>query len=89
MDAVFCVPCLLFTNSTSRGGHQRHSQGNAFVVNGFSNWKKQTEWINLHERTQAHKDAQVAQALFLRKSNIESVMSNEQVAAESRRLKEE
>ena len=43
MDAIFCIPCLLFTDSLSRGEKFRANQGNAFVVNGYSNWKNQGE----------------------------------------------
>ena len=38
--ALYCLPCLLFSDATLRGEHWRANQGNAFTPNGFCNWKK-------------------------------------------------
>ena len=43
-DALFCIPCLLFSDELSRGKNWRSNQGHAFVI-GFSNWKKQYERV--------------------------------------------
>ena len=48
-DKLFCTPCLMFTDTHSRGEIWRANQGNAFVTEGFSNWKKQNEGIKKHE----------------------------------------
>ena len=77
MDSVFCIPCLLFTDSLSRGEKFRTNQGNAFVVNGFSNWKKQTERIRKHEECDTHHDAEIAQVLFQQGLNIEALFDDQ------------
>ena len=85
MDAVYCIPCLLFTDATSRSDN-RGNQGNAFVVNGFSNWKNQNERIHAHEASSVHKNAKVAAALFHEGLNMESLMDNQSKEREEERL---
>ena len=63
-NALFCIPCLLFTDASLRGEHQRVKQGNAFTMNGYSNWKKQCSGIARHEGSSAHQNAVLAQAIF-------------------------
>ena len=83
-DAVFCVPCLLFTDETS----QHNTTGTAFVREGFSNWKKQNERICGHEKTIGHKNAKIAAVLILENSNLESLLDKQSKAIENARLKE-
>lgn len=47
-DALYCIPCLLFTNASSRGELQRANQGHAFTCAGYSNCKKQYEAVAKH-----------------------------------------
>ena len=87
LDAVFCIPCLLFTDSTSRGEQFRPSQGNAFTVNGFGNWKKQTTKVRAHEKSDSHQHAKVSQVLFQHHMNIENLIADQGQANETERLK--
>ena len=56
-DSLFCIPCLLFSDTLSRGETWRTNQGKDFVSEGFSNWDKPIERIKKHERTVSHLDA--------------------------------
>ena len=85
MDAVYCIPCLLFTDATSRSDN-RGNQGNAFGVNSFSNWKNQNERIHAHEASSVHKNAKVAAALFHEGLIMESLMDNQSKEREEERL---
>ena len=38
-NVLFCIPCILFTDASLSGEHQRVTQGNAFTMNGYSNGK--------------------------------------------------
>ena len=62
-DALYCIPCLLFSDATLRGENQRKNQGSAFSKDGFSNWKKKSE----HEESQIHINSKLAQVMFLQK----------------------
>ena len=53
-DALYCIPCLLFTDTSSRGELKRANQGHAFACTGFSNWKKQYEAVANHESSADH-----------------------------------
>ena len=86
MDSVFCIPCLLFTDFQSRGEQFRANQGNAFVVNGFSNWKKQTERIHKHEECDAHRNAKIAQVIFQQGLNIEALIDDQTRENEKKRI---
>ena len=70
-NALFCLPCLLFSDAAMRGEHQRLNQGNAFTVKGFNNWKIQYSAVIRHENSSAHRSAAVAQALFLQLKTID------------------
>ena len=61
----------MFTDTHSRGEIWRTNQGNAFVTEGFSNWKKQNERIKKHEQSVVHQEANIVQVLFQRSLNIE------------------
>ena len=86
MDAIFCIPCFLFTDSHSQGEKFRANQGNAFVVNGYSNWKNKGEKICKHETCDAHLNAKIAQVLFQGGWNIESLLDHQSNENEKRRL---
>ena len=86
MDAIFCIPCLLFTDSHSRVEKFRANQGYAFVVNGYSNWKNQGEKMRKHETSDAHLDAKIAQVLFQGDLNIENLLDHQSNESEKRRL---
>ena len=87
-NALFCIPCLLFTDASLRGEHQRLKQGNAFTMNGYSNWKKQCSGIARHEGSSAHQNAVIAQAIFLQDQTIIECFA-EQLKAEAARRKVE
>ena len=63
-DALFCILCLLFSDSVSRGENQRLNQGNAFTVAGFANWNKQYTTVPNHEKNAIHQEAVISHALF-------------------------
>ena len=86
MDAIFCIPCLMFTDAHSRGEKFRANQGNAFVVNGFSNWKKQGDKIRTHETCHTHLNAKVAEVLFQQGLNVKDLFDNQSKENEERRL---
>ena len=77
LDAIFCIPCLLFTDAHSRGEKFRANQGNAFVVNGFSNWRKQRERFRAHETYDTHLNAKVALVLFQQGVNVEDLLDHQ------------
>ena len=87
-DSLFCISCLLFTDSLSHGELARANQGNAFTFSGFSNWKKQHSVVKNHEMSAAHANAKVAEVLFLQEKSIASCMEQQELdEAERRKLK--
>lgn len=76
-DALFCLPCILFSDPALRGEHIRAAQGHAFTKEGFSNWKKQEEKISDHEKCITHRNSVVAQALFLQQKAVSDLMTKE------------
>eukprot|EP00794_Sanderia_malayensis_P013730 gene13730-15162_t len=87
-DALYCIPCLLFTGASSRGELQRANQGHAFACTGFSNWKKQYEAVTKHESSAAHINAKIADALFLQKRTVNEFMEQQRLIESDRRKKE-
>ena len=87
-SAVFCIPCLLFTDPVLRGEHVRFNQGNAFTNGGFHSWKKQHSFVLKHEASSAHRNAVIAQAVFSKEQSIQHCL-NEQSKAELERKKNE
>ena len=83
-NALFCIPCLLFSDSSLRGENQRVKQGSAFTKEGYSSWKKQYEGVLKHERSNAHCNAVLAQALFLHHQTIVDSLSDQAKADASR-----
>ena len=81
-DSLFCVPCLLFSSPASVD-----SQGNAFTITGFSNWKKQYGSVVKHERTACHLNAKVAEVLFLKGDTIKSAFDRQEAMEADRRKK--
>eukprot|EP00731_Ephydatia_muelleri_P009420 Em0005g6a len=73
--ALYCLPCLLFSDATLRGEHWRANQGNAFTTNGFCNWKKQYSAVLKHESSCAHRNAIVSQALFLQDDTVQQAFA--------------
>ena len=84
-DKLFCIPCLMFTDTRSRGEIWRANQGNAFVTEGFSNWKKQNERIKKHEQSAVQQEAKIAQVLLQSSLNIEPLLEKQQEACEDKR----
>ena len=39
-DALYCLPCVLFSDSVLRGENVRVNQGKSFAHDAFCNWKK-------------------------------------------------
>ena len=87
-DALYCIPCLLFTDTSSRGELKRASQGHAFACTGFSNWKKQYEAVARHESSAAHINAKVAHALSLQERTLNKFMEQQELIENERRKKE-
>ena len=77
LDAVFCIPCWLLTDSASRGEQFRPSQGKAFAVNGCVNWKKHLTKVRAHEKSDSHQHHM----------NIENLIADQGQANETERLK--
>ena len=69
--ALFCVPCILFSDAVLRGQHLRLNQGIAFTLVGFRSWKKQHSSVLQHEACTSHRNSIVAQATFLQQRTIE------------------
>ena len=84
-DALFCIPCLLFSDSASRGENQRTNQGNSFTCAGFSSWHKQYSSVPNHEKTQSHKEAVIAQALFLQEKTLKDLLNKQEESSRLRR----
>ena len=85
-NALYCIPCLLFTDELSRGDHLKN-QGKAFV-DGFSNWKNQNERVKSHEKTTSHKNAKDSAVLFQRRTDIKSILDNLSKVREEERLRD-
>ena len=83
-DALFCIPCILFSDATLRGEHRRLTQGNAFMDEGFQNWKKQNDALKKHERSETHRSSKVAEALFLQKRSVNALLNTEMILEEQR-----
>ena len=75
---------MLFSDSSLRGENQRVKQGSAFTKEGYSSWKKQYEGVLKHERSNAHCNAVLAQALFLHHQTIVDSLSDQAKADASR-----
>ena len=73
-DALYCIPCLLFSDEVLRGEGQRKNQGNAFIKAGFSNWKKHFQYVRMHEETQSHINSKIAQEMFLQKKSMRDIL---------------
>ena len=71
-DSLFCIPCLFFTDVTSRGELARANQGKAFTSTGFSSWKKQHSVVSNHEMSIAHANANVAEVVFRQQATVTS-----------------
>ena len=69
-DSLFCISCLLFTDASSRGELTRPGQGDTSTTVGYTNWKKQYNGILKHERSEAHLNAKVTEALFQQNKTI-------------------
>ena len=83
-NALFCIPCILFSDATLRGENRRLTQGNAFTHEGFQNWKKQHEALKKHERSETHINSKVAEALFLQKRSVNALLDTEMILEEQR-----
>ena len=76
---------MLFSDKVLRGERQRKNQGNAFVKAGFSNWKKQFEYVRMHEESQCHINSKIAQVMFLQKKSMRDIIeAQEKVQEEAR-----
>lgn len=59
---VFCYVCKLFSTNAN--------EESKFVKNGFSNWKKAKEMVNLHENSQEHKNCMITWLSRTNESNL-------------------
>ena len=73
-DAAFCVSFLLLTDSTLRGK----------CLRPLKNWKKQTEKIHAHEKSNIHKEAKAAQVLFQKNMDVESLNSKQKFVSRTK-----
>ncbi|XP_046844763.1 uncharacterized protein LOC124438631 [Xenia sp. Carnegie-2017] len=86
-DSLFCIPCILFTDGTSRGEYIRSNQGKAFANIAFSKWKKQYIRILEHEKCNSHLNAKVAETLFLQENSISDQFHHQGKIESERRKK--
>ena len=76
---------MLFPDEVLRGEGKWKSQGNAFFKAGFSNWKKQFEYVRMHEESQSHINSKIAQVMFLQKKAMRDILdAQEKVQEEAR-----
>ena len=73
-DAVFCASFLLFTDSALRGK----------CLRPLKNWKKQTEKIHAHEKSNINKEAKAAQVLFQKNMDVESFNSKQKFVSRTK-----
>ncbi|XP_066934085.1 uncharacterized protein [Clytia hemisphaerica] len=73
-NALYCIPCLLFSDETSRGESQRKNQGSAFVKEGFTNWCKQYTSVPDHEASTTHINSKLAQVMFQQKKSMRDIL---------------
>ena len=81
-EALFCNPCLLFSDETLKGEGQWKNQGNAFINAGFTNWKKQFECIQMHEESQSYVNSKIAQVMFLQKKSMRDILEAQERVGE-------
>ena len=84
---LLCIPCIPFTDATSRGETIRPKQGNAFASTGFSKWKNQYSRVLEHKKCNAHLNAKVAEALFLQNNSLTARFDHQEVETERRKKK--
>ena len=68
--------------------NQRTKQGNAFVLRGFSNWKKQFNAVKEHAASKAHVDAKVNVALFREEKTLKAIMEKQEININENRKRE-
>ena len=81
-DALYRIPCLVFSDEVLRGKCQWKNQGNAFVKLGFSNWKKQFEYVQMYEESQSHFNSKVSQAILSQKKSMRGIFEAQQKVQE-------
>ena len=86
-DALFSIPCLLFSGSASRCENQRLNQGNAFTVAGFANWDKHYTTVPNHEKTAIHQEAVISQALFLQERTLKELLQKQDGSTTARKAR--
>ena len=79
-EEFFCYHCLL---AHRKGLTQSNKQHDAFVNEGFHNWKRAVERFQIHEAAASHKEA----VLKLQSSSMPTV--TEQLSAEAMKAKAE
>ena len=88
-DALFCIPCLLFSDSASRGENQRLNQGNAFTVAGFANWNKQYTTVLNHDKTAIHHESVISQAHFLQERTLKELLQKQDGSTRARKARKD
>ena len=84
-DTLYCIQCLLFSDEVLKGEGQQKNQGNAFVKADFSNWKKEFEYVRMHEESQSHINSKIAQVMFLQEKSMRDILeAQEKVQEEAR-----
>ena len=84
---MFCIPCLLFSDSASRGENQRLNQGNAFTVAGFADWNKQSTTVPNHEKTAIHQETVISQALFIQERTLKELLQKQDGSTSARKTR--
>ena len=87
--ALFSIPCLLFSDSASRGENQRLNQGNAFTVAVFAHWNKQYTTVPNHAKTAIHQEAVNSHALFLRERTLKEVLQKQDGSTKARKARKD
>ena len=87
-DALYCIPCMLFSDAVGRGENLRANQGNAFSVKGYTNWKKQFQRVKEHEASASHVHAAVSAALFRQEKSMNHRIDEQNEAEKLQRKRE-
>ena len=85
-NALYCLPCLVFSDATLRSEHWRANQGNAFTDKEFCNWKKQCSAILKRDSSCVHRNAIVSQFMqdetilqALTRADVFEMLANKQL----------
>ena len=55
------------------------------MKSGFSNWKKQFEYVKQHEKPQCHNNAKVGQVMYLQNMSLKDILEEQDKKQEKER----